>query len=276
MSHWLENLEEKMWRLCVVLSHSLVGLTILVAIAPAQVAINQTEGFGEGQELVFTYLQQYYCTHQPFQDLNHNGKLAAVDPQEFQRPICVVGKQPTIDPTGAPISQVEKLWVIVPFFGNDKNPDHAFNPTLGQVLLNLFGFIPEAFKTHPSVPVQCPEPGLPETRHKGAPGTCTMHTTRLDLGPPLAKMGKVSPNTTVFVPSPNHSHILDETNKQAVWWQVISVLVTDPSVWPDEEGTKGINSIDALRAAQAAHKALPDAPTNFFLFFSAHPEHFSP
>jgi len=51
---------------------------------------------------------------------------------------------------------VEKLWVIVPFFGNDKNPKDAFNPTLGQVLLNLFGFIPEAFKTHPSVPVQCP------------------------------------------------------------------------------------------------------------------------
>jgi hypothetical protein len=255
---------------------SLLALIVLVSAMPAQVAINQTEGFGEGQELVFTYLQEFYCTHQPFQDLNHNGILAAVDPHEFQRSICVVGKQPTIDPTGAPISETEKLWVIVPFFGNDKNPNDAFNPTLGEFLLSAFGFIPEAFKKHPSVPVQCPEPGLPETEHKGAPGTCTMHTTRLDLGPPLAKMGKVAPNTNVFVPSVNHSHILDETNKAAVWWQVISVLVTDPSVWPNEEGTKGINSIDALRAAQAAHKALPDAPTNFFLFFSAHPEHFLP
>jgi hypothetical protein len=240
------------------------------------VAINQTEGFAEGQELVFTYLQEFYCTHQPFQDLNHNGVLAAADPQEFQRPICVVGKEPTIDPTGAPIGQVEKLWVIIPFFGNDHNPNDAFTPLFGKVLLNLFGFIPEAFKKHPSVAVQCPEPGLPETAHKGMPGTCTMHTNRLDLGPVLAKMGKVAPKTNVFVPAPNHSHILDETDKPPVWWQVISVLVTDPSVWPNEEGTKGINSIDALRKAQAAHKATPDTPTNFFLFFSAHPEQFRP
>jgi hypothetical protein len=178
-----------MWRLSYVVLFSSALLVAAAREMPAQVAINQTEGFGEGQELVFTYLQEFYCAHQPFQDLNHNGLVAAVDPQEFQRPICVIGKQPSIDPTGAPVSQAEKLWVIVPFFGNDKNPADAFNPTLGQVLLNLFGFIPEAFKKHPAVPVQCPEPGLPETQHKGAPGTCTMHTTRLDLGPPLAKMG---------------------------------------------------------------------------------------
>lgn len=254
----------------------MAALAVFSNGAAAQVAINQTEGFGEGEELVFTYLQEFYCTHQPFQDLNHNGILAAVDPQEFQRPICVVGKEPNIDPTGAPIGQTEKLWVIVPFFGNDHNPNDAFTPTLGQVLLNLFGFIPEAFKKHPDVPVQCPEPGLPETQHKGAPGFCTMHTNRLDLGPVLAKMGKVPPRTNVFVPAPNHSHILDETNKPPVWWQVISVLVTDRSAWPNEEGTKGINSIDALRAAQAALKATPDTATNFFLFFSAHPEHFLP
>jgi hypothetical protein len=257
----------------VLLSTFVIALAIHVQSAAAQININQTEGFAEGQELVFTYLQEFYCTHQPFQDLNHNGLVAAIDPNEFQRPICVVGRQPTIDPTGAPVTQTERLWVIVPFFGNDKNPDDAFNPALGQTLLKLFGFIPEAFKKHPSVPVQCPEPGLPETRHKGMPGTCTMHTTRLDLGPVLARLGKVPPNTNVLVPSVNHSHILDETTKPAVWWQVLSVLVTDRSAWPDEEGTRGINSIDALRAAQAAHKAGPDTPTNFFLFFSARPEH---
>jgi hypothetical protein len=253
---------------------SLVVLALAAATSSmAQVAINQTEGFGEGQELVFTYLQNFFCTHEPFQDLNHNGKVAAIDPQEFQRPICAVGTQPTIDPTGAAINGVEKLWVITPFFGNDKNPADAFNSKLGAVLLKLFGFIPEAFKKHPSVPVQCPEPGLPETKHKGAPGTCTMHTTQLDLGPALAKMGKVPPGTNVIVPTLNHSHILDETEKAAVWWQIISVLVTDRSAWPDEEGTRGINSIDALRAAQKLGKATPDMPTNFFLFFSAKPEH---
>jgi hypothetical protein len=71
----------------------------------------------------------------------------------------------------------------------------------------------------------------------------------------------------------NHSHILDGTTKPAVWWQVISVLVTDRSVWPNEEGTQGTNSIDALQAAQAAHKAALDAPTNLFPFFSFWPEH---
>lgn len=237
-----------------------------------KIKANQTEGFGKGQELVFTYTQQFYCTHEPFQDLNHNGRVAAVDPNEFQRSICAVGEQPTIDPTGAPVSQTDKLFVIVPFFGNSKDPEDAFNEELGEKLIKLFGFIPEAFKKHPAVPVQCPEPGAPETTHKGMPGTCTMHTTRLDLGPVLAKLGKVPPNTNFFVPSVNHSHILNETMQSAVWWHVISVLVTDPNAWPDEEGTKGINSVDALRAAQAAHQAGPDAPTNFFLFFSANLE----
>jgi hypothetical protein len=238
----------------------------------SQININQTEGFAEGQELVFTYTQQFFCTHEPFQDLDHNGLVAAVDPNEFQRSICAVGEQPTINPVGAPVDQTDKLFVIVPFFGNDTNPSDAFTAKLGETLIKLFGFVPEAFKKHPAVPVQCPEPGPPETAHKGMPGSCTMHTTRLDLGPALAKLGKVPPNTNFFVPSPNHSHIIEETNQSAEWWQIFSVLVTDPSVWPDEEGTKGITSVDALRAAQAAGKATQEAPTNFFLFFSVAPE----
>jgi hypothetical protein len=51
--------------------------------------------------------------------------------------------------------------------------------------------------------------------------------------------------------------------------QIISVLVTDPRAWPSEDGTAGINSPAALRGAQAAGQARPDAPTNFFLFFSS-------
>lgn len=238
-----------------------------------RVAINQTEGFADGQVLVFTYLQNFSCIHEPFDDLNHNGRVAAVNPGEFQRPICVVGKEPTIDPTGAPIKNVEKLWVLVPFFDSHRGDDEAFTPALTMFLKKNFGFIPEAFKPHPGVDVQCPEPGGSVTKHKGAPGTCTMHTTELDLGPSLAKAGKVPPNTNVIVPTLNHSHILDETVKGAVWWQIISVLVTNESAWPNAEGTMGINSIDALRMAQSQGKAGPDTPTNFFLFFSAHPRH---
>jgi len=227
-------------------------------------------GVGAGQLLVFTYLQNFACIHEPFDDLNHNGRVAAVDPQEFQRPICTVNHQSTIGPTGDPIDQVEKLWVIVPFFETDSR-EAAFNEDLGEFLKRTFRFVPDAFKKHPGVPVQCPEPGPPETTHKGKPGTCTMHTTRLDLGPSLAAAGLVPANTPVIVPTLNHSHVIDDDDirTHAIWWQIISVLVTDPRAWPTEDGTVGINSLAALRAAQAAGQARPDAPTNFFLFFSS-------
>jgi hypothetical protein len=47
------------------------------------------------------------------------------------------------------------------------------------------------------------------------------------------------------------------------------VLVNDPSVWPGVDGTTGLNSVAALRAAQAAGKASGDIPSNFFLFFDS-------
>jgi hypothetical protein len=235
-------------------------------------AVNQTEGYGDGQLLVFTYFQNFACIHQPFDDLDHNGLVAAVDPNEFQRPVCAVGRAPGIDPNGRPIKETLKLYVIAPFFGNGTNPNDAFTPELGQALLGLFGFIPEAFKTHPTVAVQCPEPGPPVTQHTGQPGTCTMHTMLTDLGPVLAKLGKVPPNTSVIVPTLNHSHIIGGHNFEAAWWQIVSVLVTDPSAWPSADGSSGINSLDALRAAQAAGKAAPDQPTNFFLFFDSQRE----
>src|SRR5215831_16205923 len=235
-----------------------------------RVGLGQTEGFGADKLLVFTYLQNFSCIHEPFDDLDHNGKVAAVDPREFQRPRCVVGHQPTIGPLGEPIDQTEKLWVLAPFFETD--PDEpAFTPELGGLLKTLFGFVPDAFKIHPGVPVQCPEPDQGRTQHRGAPGTCTMHTSRLDLGPVLHELGLVPKDTTVFVPSLNHSHVIDEDDIRVkpIWWQVISVLVTDPSAWPNAEGTSGITSLDKLRDAQQEGKARADVPTNFFLFFGS-------
>ena len=235
-------------------------------------AVNQTEGFAQGSLLVFTYFQNFHCIHEPFDDLDHNGQVAAADANEFQRPICAVGREATLDPTGGPIQNTLKLYVIAPFFGKDTNVNDAFTPALGQALIGLFGFIPEAFKTTPTVPVQCPEPGMPVTQHKGVPSTCTMHTMQTDLGPVLAKLGKVPPNTSVIVPTLNHSHIIDGKHFGPVWWEVISVLVTDPAAWPSADGKTGINSLDALRAAQAAGQAAADQPTNFFLFFDSQPE----
>ena len=67
----------------------------------------------------------------------------------------------------------------------------------------------------------------------------------------------------------NHSHLIRKVNFKAVWWQIRPVLVTDQSVWPNVEGTTGITSVEALRAPQAAGKAFPDGPSNFYLFFNA-------
>ena len=71
------------------------------------------------------------------------------------------------------------------------------------------------------------------------------------------------------MPTPNHSHIIDGGNFGAIWWQVIVVLVTDPTIWPDVVGTRGLTSVEALRAAQANGQASADIPSNFFLFFDS-------
>ena len=248
---------------------ALVAMFTVAAASAQQLKLNQTEGFGKDKLLVFTYGQNFSCIHQPFDDLDNNGKVAAEDPNEFQRPRCVVGRQPAIGPTGEPIREVLKLYVIAPFF--ETNPSEpAFTPELGAALKNLFGFVPDAFKPHPGVPVQCPEPGPPVTGQTGAPGTCTMHTSLIDLGPVLAQLGAAPKGTAVVTPTINHSHIIDqELHTGPVWWQVISVLVTDPAVWPTADGRLGITSLDKLRRAQSLGQASADVPTNFFLFFGS-------
>jgi hypothetical protein len=245
----------------------------LAATASAQLAVNQTEGFGKDQLLTFTYAQNFSCVHGPFDDLDNNGVVAAADPNEFQTPRCVVGLTPANTPAGVPLQNVEKLWVIAPFF--ETNPaEQAFTPELGTALKQLFGFVPDAFKTHPGVAVQCPEPGPPVTTHTGMPGTCTMHTSKIDLGPALAALGKVAPGTSVIVPTLNHSHLIDHAlHTGPIWWEIISVLVTDPAAWPSADGKTGITSLDKLRQAQANGQARPDNPTNFFLFFGSDVKH---
>lgn len=231
------------------------------------IAVNQTDGLGNDRLVAFTYFQNFACIHEPFDDLDLDGKVAAVDPDEIQGPDCVAGIRPTIDPTGDPIAGTEPLFVIVPFFDADGDGEAAGG--LAPTLQALFGIVPDAFDPTPGVPVQCPEPGPPLTQHTGAFGTCTMHPTQVDLGPVLDQLGLVSPRTVVKLPTPNHSHVIDGANFGAIWWQVIVVLVTDQSVWPNVAGTAGLNSVAKLRAAQAAGKALGDIPTNFFLFFDS-------
>src|SRR5471032_772988 len=231
------------------------------------IGANQTEGYGNDRLLAFTYGQNFSCIHQPGDDLDHNGQPADLDPAEFQAPHCTAGIQPTIDPTGKPIAETDPIYVIVPFFDGDNDGEAADG--LAPTLKSLFGIVPDAFDPTPGEAVQCPEPGPPLTAHKGPFGTCTMHTSKIDLGPVLHSLGLIPANQVVQLPTPNHSHIIPGGNFNTEWWKVVVVLVTDKSVWPNAAGTTGITSVDKLRAAQQAGKALPDVPTNFFLFFDS-------
>ena len=97
-----------------------------------------------------------------------------------------------------------------------------------------------------------------------------MHTSTIDLGPLLSQLGLVPRGTAIVTPTINHSHIIDQQlHTDAIWWQVVSVLITDPNEWPTADGKKGITSLKKLRQAQALGKASADVPTNFFLFFGS-------
>lgn len=239
---------------------------------------NQTLGYGANQLVLFTYTQSFDCVDQPTDDLNFNGVAAQSDPAEFQIPICQVGLQPTVDPAGFNFTKndpTEPLYVLVPMFSadNDQNPADAIScngvvpgtncgAALGRTLISLFGALPEAFKAKPLVYTQCPDPGLP-------PGTCTMHASRLDLGLALEQLGFLPPPpANYFVPSPNHSHVLldSDLNTPQIWWEVVPVLVMDQSDWPTKDGSSGITSYAKLTAAINAGNAIR-VPSNFFLFF---------
>jgi hypothetical protein len=250
------------------------------ATASPTLAPNQTLGYGDGKLLTFTYTQNFDCVDQPLDDLNFNGIPSESDPAELQTPICQAGIQPTIGPPndGNPINSTEPLYVLLPMFSvnNDQNPNDAIScdnvvagttcgPALGSFLISKFGSLPEAFKTTPLVYTQCPDPGSP-------PGTCTMHASRIDLAPALAALGVIPspPTANVFVPTPNHSHIVlnMDAKIKAIWWQVDPVLITSQSDFPSEDGTSGITSTKALKAAEKAGDAI-EVPSNFYLFFSS-------
>jgi hypothetical protein len=224
---------------------------------------NQTLGFGDDKRLEFTYQQQFDCVVQPNDDRNFSGKPADLDPEQFASPECQVDAPSTIDPTGGSVKKTDPLYVLLPFFETNKKTP-AFSPALGKALKKLFGFVPDAYKPDPGVPVECPAP-------KDTPATCTMHPLETDLGPLLTALGLEPKDTNVYVPLANHDHLLPDgtINQSPEWWQIIVVLVEDPKEWPDAQGTTGITSIAKLRAAQKAKEASGDVPSNFFLFFSS-------
>lgn len=256
------------------------GFAVLLAAvaAPAQLAPNQTNAFGNSRLLTFTYLQNFDCVDQPLQDLDFNHIQAQSDPNEMQLPICQVVTEPTQDPAGGDIKHTAHLYVLVPMFGTDTNPRDAMEcpdggrpgelcgMALGEKLIALFGHLPEAWRSKPSVATQCPDPNNP------IPGTCTMHASSVDLSVLLAGSGSIPkpPTGPVFLPTPNHSHVVDNdrVNTRAIWWEVRPVLIMNAKDWPAADGSSGITSSRAMDDAEAAGRAV-EVGSNFFLFFSS-------
>src|SRR5499427_3761740 len=263
-----------------------VWMTFAAGNAAAQLAPNQTNGFGNGRLITFTYLQNFDCVDEPTMDLDFNGIKAQSDPHEMQTPICQVVTEPLHDPTGGNLKQTAQLYVLVPMFGTDAHPGDAMpcpnggrpgelcGEALGNALIALFGHVPEAWKKTPTVKTQCPDPNNP------VPGTCTMHASSVDLSVLLAGMPGVPnpPKGPLFVPTPNHSHIVDNSrvNTAPIWWQVRPVLIMHQEDWPAPDGSSGITSATAMDAAENAGRAV-EVGSNFFLFFdsklSAHDMH---
>lgn len=250
--------------------------------ASIPLAPNQTNGFGNDRLVTFTYLQNFDCVDQPTLDLDFNGIPAQSDPNEMQTPICQAVTEPTQDPTGGDLKHTAHLYVLIPMFSVDKDtnasdampcpdggrPGELCGPALGEALIKAFGFVPEAWKAkvNSAITTQCPDPNNP------VPGTCTMHASSVDLSQTLAALGKAPnpPTAPIFVPTPNHSHVVDNgrVNTKPIWWEVRPVLVMDQSDWPAADGSSGITSSKKMDEAEAAGRAI-EVGSNFFLFFQS-------
>jgi hypothetical protein len=91
----LKTLSTRLWlalATCVCMAFTAVS-------AFAQLAPNQTNGFGNNKLVTFTYEQNFDCVDQPKLDLDFNGIKAQSDPDEMQTPICQPVTEPTQDPT---------------------------------------------------------------------------------------------------------------------------------------------------------------------------------
>jgi hypothetical protein len=74
------------------------GMVLPAGNASAQLAPNQTNGFGNGGLVTFTSLLTFDCVDQPTMDLDFNGIMAQSDPNEMQTPICQAVTEPAQHP----------------------------------------------------------------------------------------------------------------------------------------------------------------------------------
>jgi hypothetical protein len=106
---------------------AVASVTFAAHGAVAQLAPNQTNGFGHGKPVTFTYLQNFDCVDEPMLDLDFNGIPAQSDPNEMQTPICQPITETSADPSGGDLKHTAHLYVLIPMFSidHDTNPAEA-------------------------------------------------------------------------------------------------------------------------------------------------------
>src|SRR5262249_57084514 len=122
-----------------------------------------------GRLVTFTYLQNFDCVDEPTMDLDFNKIQAQSDPNEMQMPICQAVTEPEHDPTGGDIKHTAHLYVLIPMFGTDTNPNDAMQcpdgarpaePAGGEWgtgSITLFLPMPNAVNTRPTTKNKYPD-----------------------------------------------------------------------------------------------------------------------
>ena len=102
-------------------------------------------------------------------------------------------------------------------------------------------------------------------------GDCINHPADLDLTPVFGGEG-----STVVIPLPPHSHIVD--TRQGGWWEIEVIGVTDPGVWAQIAAGKDLATVRGLQSSEqhpdgtgSGEGITGDIPSNLYLFFSVRP-----
>jgi hypothetical protein len=135
----------------------------------------------------------------------------------------------------APKADIRTLWVLVPWWGPSSAPyDPAYDPGAYGIQLHCAPASVSVCYDHPAT-INVPGLGV--------------------------------------VPLPGHDHLISTTAQDRdIWWNVAVDLVYNQSVFPNYNGTFGINSLTALLHYQALGVVSPDLNTNLFLNFRVLPQ----
>ena len=247
--------------------------------ASAQLAPNQTQGFGNDRLVTFTYQQNFDCVDEPLLDLDFNGIAAQSDPNEMQTPICQVITEPSADPAGGDIRHTAHLYVLVPMFGSDTNaadampcpnggrPDELCGPALGNALISAVRLRARSMEDHARG-----GDAMPRSEQSGARNVhdaCVVRRPVRAVGGARQDRPRRRPRrSSCRRPITVTSSTIHASMQAPIWWQVRPVLVMDPRDWPAADGSSGITSSKAMDAAEAAGRAV-EVGSNFFLFFSS-------